>query len=130
MNESNTNSSSKTNWERFDAMADEDIDTSDSPALTKAFFAKAQWLMPGQSTSAATQSASAAKLIASASAPVEEILIVGDSVIVDAEKVTIELEMDSQLLAWFQLQGQDYKQRMQAALRLYAETHQSTSFGS
>lgn len=97
MNESNTNNSSKTNWERFDAIADEDIDTSDSPALTEAFFAKARWLIPGQSASASAR----------------------------GEKAKIELEMDANVLAWFQSQGQDYKQRMQAALRLYAEAHQS-----
>lgn len=104
MNESNMNSSSKTNWERLDTLTEEDIDTSDSPALTEEFFAKAQWLMPGQSASAKTPSASAA-------AP--------------GEKVKVELEMDSNILAWFQSQGQDYKHHMRAALRLYAEAHQT-----
>lgn len=49
MNESNLNSSSKTDWERIDAMADDEIDVSDSPPLTDDFFAKAKWLMPGES---------------------------------------------------------------------------------
>lgn len=50
MSVSNLNSSSKTNWERLDAMTDEDIDTSDSPPLTEDFFRKAKWMMPGESS--------------------------------------------------------------------------------
>ena len=50
----NLNSSSKTNWERVDAMTDDDIDTSDLPPLTDEFFAKARWLMPGESASRQT----------------------------------------------------------------------------
>ncbi len=93
MKESNMNSSSKTNWERVDAMTDDEIDTSDSPPLTDALLAKARWLMPGESASRQT--------------------------------VRIELELDPKILAWFQSQGQDYERRMQVALRLYAEVHQT-----
>ena len=39
--------------------------------------------------------------------------------------VKIELELDPNLLAWFQARGQDYERRMQAALRLYAEAHEA-----
>ena len=39
----------------------------------------------------------------------------------DPVKVTIEIEPDT--LAWFQAQGEDYQQRLAAALRLYANTH-------
>ena len=42
-------SSSKTDWERIDAMTDDEIDVSASPPLTDNFFAKARWLMPGES---------------------------------------------------------------------------------
>ena len=35
-------------------MTDDDIDTSDSPPLTNEFFAKATWLMPGESASRQT----------------------------------------------------------------------------
>ena len=38
--------------------------------------------------------------------------------------VRVELDLDPKVLAWFQSQGQDYQQRMRAALRLYAEAHQ------
>ena len=93
MKESNLNSSSKTNWERIDAMTDDEIDVSDSPPLSEDFFAKAKWLMPGESASRQT--------------------------------VKVEIELDPKILAWFQSQGQDYERRMQAALRLYAEAHQT-----
>lgn len=36
-------------------------------------------------------------------------------------KVTIEIEPDT--LAWYQAQGEDYQQRLAAALRLYANAH-------
>jgi len=44
----NLSAASKTNWERIDAMTDDEIDVSDSPPLTDEFFAKAKWLMPGE----------------------------------------------------------------------------------
>ena len=37
---------SLTDWERIDAMSDEDIDTSDIPPLDDAFFANAQVRLP------------------------------------------------------------------------------------
>lgn len=92
--------SSRTNWERLDALMDEEIDTSDSPPLSKEFFAKAKWLMPGESL------------------PHQRV----------RETVKVELDLDPQTLAWFQSQGQDYEQRMLAALRLYAEAHQAAAF--
>ena len=95
MKESHLNSSSKTNWERIDAMTDDEIDVSDSPPLSEDFFAKAKWLMPGESASRPT--------------------------------VKVEIELDPKILAWFQSQGQDYERRMQAALRLYAEAHQTAA---
>ena len=36
----------KTNLDRFDAMTDDMIDTSDIPELTEEFFASAKWRMP------------------------------------------------------------------------------------
>lgn len=40
------------------------------------------------------------------------------------ERVAVTVELDSELLAWFQALGNDYEQRMVAALRIYAEAHQ------
>ena len=86
---------SRTDWERVDALAEEEIDTSDSPALAEEFFAKARWLLPGESS--------------------------------PRPRVRVELDLDPKTLAWFQSQGQDYEQRMRAALRLYAEAHQAAA---
>ncbi len=46
MNESNLIKSSETDWERVDAMSDEDIDVSDIPPLDEAFFAEAEVRLP------------------------------------------------------------------------------------
>jgi uncharacterized protein (DUF4415 family) len=40
------NNTSKTDWNKIDAMNDADIDTSDIPPLSDEFFAKAQLRMP------------------------------------------------------------------------------------
>ena len=86
MNEKPMNNSLKSNWDRVDAMADEDIDTTDIPPLTKDFFQSARVRMPKQ-------------------------------------RVTMEIDMD--LLNWFQAQGDNYEQRMNAALRIYVEAHKA-----
>jgi uncharacterized protein (DUF4415 family) len=44
------NNISKTDWERIDAMGDEDIDTSDIPPLTAEFWTKAKLRTPKQIT--------------------------------------------------------------------------------
>jgi uncharacterized protein (DUF4415 family) len=46
MSEKNMNKHTKTNLDRFDAMTDDMIDTSDIPELTEEFFASAKWRMP------------------------------------------------------------------------------------
>lgn len=46
MNENSTNNISLTDWERIDALTDEDIDTSDIPPLDADFFANAELRMP------------------------------------------------------------------------------------
>jgi len=43
-----------------------------------------------------------------------------------ARAVTVEVAIEEDVLAWFQAQGQDYPQRMRAALRLYAEAHRAS----
>lgn len=37
---------SKTNWERVDALSEADIDTSDIPAQGEEFFARSHWRLP------------------------------------------------------------------------------------
>lgn len=46
MNENAMNNTSKTNWERVDALTEDEIDTSDIPPLTEEFFGKSRWRMP------------------------------------------------------------------------------------
>jgi uncharacterized protein (DUF4415 family) len=76
---------SESDWARVDAMADEDIDTSDIPPLTESFFQHARVRMP---------------------------------------KRRVNMQIDADLLQWFQSQGEDYERRMNAALRLYVEAHE------
>lgn len=40
------NNTSRTDWNRIDAMSDDEIDTSDIPPLTDEFFSKAKLRMP------------------------------------------------------------------------------------
>jgi uncharacterized protein (DUF4415 family) len=40
------NSSSRTNWEKVDALTEDKIDTSDIPPLTEEFFGKSRWWKP------------------------------------------------------------------------------------
>jgi uncharacterized protein (DUF4415 family) len=68
-------------------MTDDEIDTSDIPPLTEAFFKRAKVRMP--------------------------------------KKVAVTMQVDPDVLAWFKAQGEDYEQRMNAALRIYAEAHQA-----
>ncbi len=37
--------------------------------------------------------------------------------------ITVTLPIDADTWEWFQAQGQEYEQRINAALRIYAETH-------
>lgn len=86
MNEQLMKNSLESNWARVDALRDEEIDTSDIPPLTEAFFRRARVRMPKQ-------------------------------------RVTVQIDRD--LLKWFQSQGKDYEQRINAALRLYVEVHKA-----
>lgn len=97
--ETKPQTASRTNWERLDSLSDEEIDTSDIPPLTDEDFALSTWRFPASSRSATSD-------------PVHAVMI--------------EVAVDEDILAWFQSQGQDYQQRIRAALRLYAEAHQAS----
>ena len=90
---------SRTDWERVDALAEEEIDTSEIPPLTEADFARSEWRLPAGNAGAVS----------------------------GGPQVTVEVSVDEDILAWFQSQGQDYPQRMRAALRLYAEAHRAAA---
>lgn len=40
------------------------------------------------------------------------------------KKVPVTLSVDSDVLKWFESQGSEFQQRINAALRIYAEAHQ------
>lgn len=39
------------------------------------------------------------------------------------EKVSITVNVDADVLKWFRAQGEEFQQRINAALRIYAEAH-------
>ena len=41
------------------------------------------------------------------------------------QRVTTTLQIDADVLHWYKAQGEDYEQRLNAALRLYAEAHKA-----
>ncbi len=90
MKENAMNSTSKTNWDKVDALTAEEIDTSDIPPLTEEFFDNSRWWQP-------------------------------------KEPMSVLVKVDPVTLSWFQSQGEDYEQKMAAALRIYAEAHKEQS---
>ena len=40
------------------------------------------------------------------------------------KKTAVTLSVDSEVLKWFEAQGADFQQRINAALKIYAEAHQ------
>jgi uncharacterized protein (DUF4415 family) len=88
MNENVMNNTSKTNWDKVDALTEAEIDTSDIPSLTEEFFTNSRWWKPISS-------------------------------------LDVIVQIDPTTLAWFQSQGEDYEQKMAAALRIYAQAHQT-----
>ncbi len=88
MNNTPMNKPSETDWERIEAMTDDDIDTSDIPPLNDEFFKHAKVRLPKR-------------------------------------YVMMKIQVDSDVLDWFKAQGKDYEQRINAALRIYAEAHKA-----
>jgi uncharacterized protein (DUF4415 family) len=39
------------------------------------------------------------------------------------EKVSVTVNVDADVLEWFRAQGEEFQQRINAALRIYAEAH-------
>ena len=85
MSENGSEHTSRTNWARVDALADEDVDTSEAPPLTDDFFRRATWRKP--------------------------------------MPVSVTVQVDPDVLAWYRAQGGEGERRMTAALRIYAEAH-------
>ena len=45
--------------------------------------------------------------------------------LVPDEPVTVTIQIEPDTFAWYKAQGNDYQERLAAALRLYAEAHKS-----
>ena len=88
MSEQHMNKHSETDWERIDAMTDDEIDTSEIPPLTDEFFKRARVRLPKSG-------------------------------------VIMTVQVDQDVLDWYKAQGDDYEQRVNAALRIYAEAHKT-----
>lgn len=86
MSEKTLNKQSETNWAKLETMKDEEIDTSEIPALGEKFFANAKLRMP-------------------------------------KNKVSVIVNLDKEVSDWYESQGEEAKNLMTAALRIYAEAH-------
>jgi uncharacterized protein (DUF4415 family) len=81
---SDTKKHSRTDWDKVDAMQDEDVDTSDIPLLDDDFFARATLRMP-------------------------------------EKQVSVTVNVDADVLAWFRARGEKLENHINAALRGYVE---------
>lgn len=84
MNVTSTKNISYTDGERFDAMTDAEIDTSDIPPLNEEFFAHATLRRP-------------------------------------KPRATVTLNLDTDILDWFQAQSKEFQERINLILRFYME---------
>jgi uncharacterized protein (DUF4415 family) len=119
---------SKTDWARIDQMSDEEIDTSDNPPLDDNFFA-----IPVRNWFAKLQKHARSKcavFYALTSCRLPQIFRKPIPVWYNAEwrmpekKTAVTLSIDSEVLKWFESQGADFPQRVNAALKIYAQAHQ------
>ncbi len=44
-----------------------------------------------------------------------------------SDKVAVTISLDEDILDWFKAQGDEYRQRMNAALRIYVEAHRDAA---
>ncbi|MFQ5421063.1 MAG: BrnA antitoxin family protein [Anaerolineae bacterium] len=93
MSNSPTSNKSLTDWERLDAITDEDIYLSDAPEITPEMFAKA---------------------------------VVQRGLEPTKKKQQVTLRIDSDVLAWFRMQGRGYQTKINALLRAYMEAHETS----
>ena len=55
--------------------------------------------------------------------PLDETFFAGARLRMPGKKVSVTLDVDADVLAWFKEQGADFRARINAALKLYAEAH-------
>lgn len=92
MNVNDSNNTSRTDWAALEAMTDEEINYSEIPPLTEAFFENATLRIP------ATQAHSL-------------------------------IQLDAEVMEWYQAQGIDYKTLIDSVLRRYMEDSRDRQAG-
>jgi uncharacterized protein (DUF4415 family) len=55
--------------------------------------------------------------------PLDEAFFTDARLRMPGKKVSITLDVDEDVLAWFKAQGEDFQNRVNAALKIYAEAH-------
>ena len=55
--------------------------------------------------------------------PLDESFFANARLRVPEKKVSITLDIDADVLEWFKAQGEEFQQRINAALKIYAEAH-------
>jgi uncharacterized protein (DUF4415 family) len=55
--------------------------------------------------------------------PLDETFFANARLRLPAQKVSVTLDVDADVLAWFKAQGEEFQQRVNAALKIYAEAH-------
>lgn len=55
--------------------------------------------------------------------PLDETFFAGAKMRVPGKKVSVTLDVDADILEWFKAQGEDFRNRINAALKIYAEAH-------
>jgi uncharacterized protein (DUF4415 family) len=55
--------------------------------------------------------------------PLDETFFANARLRMPTQKVSVTLDVDADVLAWFKAQGEEFQQRVNAALKIYAEAH-------
>jgi uncharacterized protein (DUF4415 family) len=55
--------------------------------------------------------------------PLDETFFANARLRMPEQQVSVTLDVDADVLAWFKAQGEDYRNRINAALKIYAEAH-------
>jgi uncharacterized protein (DUF4415 family) len=55
--------------------------------------------------------------------PLDETFFAGARLRMPGRKVSVTIDVDADVLAWFKEQGEDFQNRINAALKIYAEAH-------
>ena len=56
-------------------------------------------------------------------APLDEKFFANARLRMPEKRVSVTLDVDAEVLEWFKAQGEDFRNRINAALKIYAEAH-------